>query len=525
MKRLYTILMIMVLALPVMAQQRKTTVRKKTSTSARNRQKKATAAKGKKTTTYTNSSIKGLQNKRAQVQRKIKENENLLRANKADVKKRLNSLMVINSEIDQRQKSIDVIRQDISSIDNNIGLLKAQLGTLEGQLRDRKDKYIKSMRYMARHRNIQDDLMFIFSAKNFAQMYRRMRFVREYAAYQRAQGELVKAKQKQISTKHEELEKEKGHKNVLLNKGQQEQTALQGKQAEQQKIVTSLQKQQKTIQGVIAEQRKQNAELNAQIDKLVAEEVAKARARAAAEAKRKAAEEARRKAEELARKKAAAEAAARENERRVAEAREREARAKEREREAAKKSAEEKASAEREARAARAEREAAERKAKVDNERNKKEVARAREESRKVTELSSEDRRLSSNFESNRGRLPMPITGAYKIVSHFGQYNVEGLKNVTLDNKGINIQGSSGALARSIFDGEVSAVMSFNGSMIVMVRHGSYISVYCNLRSVSVRKGQKVSTRQALGTVGADKILQFQLRKETAKLNPEAWVR
>ena len=57
-----------------------------------------------------------------------------------------------------------------------------------------------------------------------------------------------------------------------------------------------------------------------------------------------------------------------------------------------------------------------------------------------------------------------------------------------------------------------------------MVRHGSYISVYCNLRSVSVSRGQKVSTRQALGTLGSDNILQFQLRRETAKLNPEVWL-
>ena len=79
-------------------------------------------------------------------------------------------------------------------------------------------------------------------------------------------------------------------------------------------------------------------------------------------------------------------------------------------------------------------------------------------------------------------------------------------------------------LARSIYDGEVSAVFGYGGMWNVLVRHGAYISVYCNLKSVSVHKGQKVSTRQALGAVGADNILQFQLRKETAKLNPEAWL-
>ena len=60
--------------------------------------------------------------------------------------------------------------------------------------------------------------------------------------------------------------------------------------------------------------------------------------------------------------------------------------------------------------------------------------------------------------------------------------------------------------------------------MGVLVRHGAYISVYCNLKSVSVSKGQKVSTRQTLGTVGRDNILQFQLRRERDKLNPEVWL-
>ena len=81
-----------------------------------------------------------------------------------------------------------------------------------------------------------------------------------------------------------------------------------------------------------------------------------------------------------------------------------------------------------------------------------------------------------------------------------------------------------GAQARSIYNGEVSAVFGFSGSMVVMVRHGSYISVYCNLSSVCVSRGQKVSTRQALGTVGRDHILQFQLRHNMAKLNPESWI-
>lgn len=269
--------------------------------------------------------------------------------------------------------------------------------------------------------------------------------------------------------------------------------------------------------------------------------MAKAKARAEAEAKRKAAiaEAARKRAEELARKKAEAEAAARENARRIAEAKAREERMKAEARaaaEAAEKARREKseaqaqaaaqarAEAEQTAREAEAARVAAERKAANDEVRNKETIARAQKKADESLKMSSVDRMLSGGFEANRGRLPVPITGGYRIVSHFGQYNVEGLKNVTLDNKGINILGSPGCKARAIYDGEVSAVMTYAGTTVVMVRHGSYISVYCNLSSVNVVQGQKVSTRQVLGTVGKENILQFQLRNGTAKLNPESWL-
>ena len=524
MRKFLLFLIILLLSFPCNGQIKK--AQKKIVPQTKTKAKKRTRANDKKKTIdYSSSSINGLKNQRAKIQRKIKEQERLLRVNKADVKKRLENLLVINSEINKHKKSLYDIEQDINSLDGNIQMLQSQLTTLEEQLKERKARYVKSMQYMARNRGIEDKLMFVFSAKNFAQMYRRMRFVREYAAYQRAQGEMIKEKQAQIVEKNNELQKVRGNKNALLYKGRQEQANLKNQQAEQQKVVNTLQKQQKTIQTIIDDQKKKDAALNAQIDRLIAQEVAKAKARAEAEAKRKAAEAlAKKKQEELARKKAMAEAIAKENARKLANAKAHEEKMKAEARMAEKKSAQEKERAERALREAEADRIAIERKAKADEKRNKNEIAKAKKNATEVASLDSEDRKLSGNFERNRGILPMPITGSYRIVSHFGQYNVEGLKNVKLDNKGINILGSSGAMARSIFDGEVSAVFSFGGSKVVMIRHGKYISVYCNLKSVNVHRGQRVSTRQVLGAVGADNILQFQLRREIVKLNPEIWL-
>lgn len=494
------------------------------------RQKSRTTVTAKKTrkkgkaTNYSNLTIKGLQSQRQKIQRDIRLQEQRLNSNQRDVKERLQNLMLINSEIEQRRRSIDTIQNDIIHINGNIDNLNDQLAVLKAELKDRKQKYIKSMRYLYNNRSIQDQMMFIFSAKNFAQMYRRMRFVREYASYQRAQGEMVKSKQRQIDAKQAQLFHVKGIKKVVLHKGQVEHIKLQGKKTEQQQVVSTLQTQQKTIQTILAQQRKKDAALNSQIDRLIAQEVAKARARAAAESKARADAQARRqRAAELAKKKAQAEMAARENERKIAAAKAAEERARVAARAAAQKSAAEKAAADAAERQAVADRKNAERQAENDRRTAAREVAAAKKSAEEPM-LNSVDRRLSGGFESNRGRLPMPITGSYRIVSHFGQYNVEGLKNVTLDNKGINILGQPGAHARSIYNGEVSAVFSFGGTMVVMVRHGDYISVYCNLSSVCVHRGQSVGTRQVLGSVGADNILQFQLRKETAKINPESWL-
>lgn len=156
----------------------KTTSRSSKKTSATKASRKGVA---RNNNNITNASIQKLRNQRADIQRKIRQQEQALKQNKADVSKRLNDLMAINGEIDKNQQNIDGIQKDIRHINGNIGILNSQLNSLKMQLKQRQNNYIKSMRYMARHRSVQDRLMFIFSAKNFYQMYRRLRFVREYA--------------------------------------------------------------------------------------------------------------------------------------------------------------------------------------------------------------------------------------------------------------------------------------------------------------------------------------------------------
>lgn len=285
------LLMAILVAVPVASQQqrsrrtstskvqsKKTTTKKKTAARKRTT-KKSTSAKQP-----TTSSIKGLKNQSAQIKKNIQEQEKKLRNNERNVKQRLKNLMIINSEIVDKKRTIDTIRKDIGELDGNILLLNKRIKQLEAELADRKEKYVKSMRYMHRNRSIQSQLMFIFSAQNFTQMYRRLRFTREYAAFQRSQGEMVKVKRAQVQEKQDELMAAKHKKSVLLNRGIVEHKNLEGKQVEQEKVVKTLQNQQKTIQRIIDEQRKKQSAIDAEIDRLVAIEIEKARKRAEEEA-------------------------------------------------------------------------------------------------------------------------------------------------------------------------------------------------------------------------------------------------
>ncbi|MDE6173759.1 MAG: M23 family metallopeptidase, partial [Bacteroides sp.] len=248
-----------------------------------------------------------------------------------------------------------------------------------------------------------------------------------------------------------------------LKEREREKEKLEAQEKEKKTLVANLQKKQRGLQNELNKKRKEAAQLNARIDRLVAEEIEKARKRAAEEARKEAA----------AGKKASGQGA----------------------------------------------------KATTSSGNGAKKAAPL-----ETYTMNKEDRELSGSFVNNRGKLPMPVTGPYIITSRYGQYSVEGLRNVKLDNKGIDIQGKPGAQARAIFNGKVAAVFQLNGLFNVLIRHGNYISVYCNLSSASVKTGDTVTTRQTIGQIFSDNadngrtVLHFQLRKEKEKLNPELWL-
>lgn len=144
--------------------------------------------------------------------------------------------------------------------------------------------------------------------------------------------------------------------------------------------------------------------------------------------------------------------------------------------------------------------------------------------------LTPEQKLIGNSFEQNKRRLPWPVERGI-ITEKFGVHPHPVLRNVTVNNNGINIATEPGAKARAVFGGEVSRVFGITGgNMAVIVRHGQYLSVYSNLVNITVKKGDKVEVRQNLGTIyhdasdGDKSILKFQIWKESTKMNPEEWL-
>jgi len=151
------------------------------------------------------------------------------------------------------------------------------------------------------------------------------------------------------------------------------------------------------------------------------------------------------------------------------------------------------------------------------------------ENSNYVYSLTTDEINLSSSFEKNKGRLPWPVDKG-TITDFFGEQPHAELKGIMIKNNGINIETSQGASAKVIFDGVVTGIISIpNLNNVVIIRHGEFLSVYSNLKNVTINKGEKVKTLQALGTIQTDPStnktkIHFEIWKGKVLLNPVGWI-
>jgi len=450
------------------------------------------AQRSRRQSQQTQQSQRSQRNQRSQLERQrqqLRDRQKQARQRQQELERqlrqRIKDVEALASDIENKQLVLDSLHLVIDSVNANIAVLDSQLTVLKDELEERRQHYISSVRYMYRNRNAQSQLIFVLSAKNFDQMYRRLRFMNEYTTHQRAQGEAVKQKSEQVAVKLGELNEARSELNVLLAQNEAEQRDMEQKKTDQQRIVAELQQEQKTVDKLIAQQLREESELTAKINKLIAEELERQR-RAEEERRRQLAEQRRREREQ-----ANANVNANGNGNVNVNANEN-----------------------------------GNGNVNGNSRRNRRSRANPSTPSTPSTTPTyrdaDPDRQLTGSFRSNKGRLPVPITGSYRVVRPFGDYVIGG---VTLTSSGVHLEGQPGAQARCVFNGEVSRVYnSGQNGYVVMVRHGRYISVYSNLSSVSVTAGQQVTTNQTLGTIGPSHILMFRLQDWDQLLNPKKWL-
>ena len=144
-------------------------------------------------------------------------------------------------------------------------------------------------------------------------------------------------------------------------------------------------------------------------------------------------------------------------------------------------------------------------------------------------QLTPEEKLISDNFQGNKGKLPWP-TERGVVTSRFGKHQHAVLKQVTVQNDGIDISTVQGAEARALFDGVVSKVVAILGAnYTVIIRHGNFLTVYQNLINVRVKPGDEIRVKQILGTIFTEEdtnstLLHIEIWKELNKQNPEDWL-
>ncbi|MGV8963328.1 MAG: murein hydrolase activator EnvC family protein [Candidatus Saccharimonadaceae bacterium] len=436
--------------------------------------------------------IERLQNRRKNLQTEI-ENTNKLYL---DLKKQTTTIVhrisLINKQISNRKKLIDVQNNEISALDKELDRLQQEIKVLDNELKQKQVKYANAIKIVMHKRQSENKIFFILSGKSFGETLRRMQYLKQYSHVQKNQAGDIKVKNAQLLKKQVDIQNAKIERSKTLVSIQAEQSNLVLEEQNRKSDMNEAKGKENELQKVLQNKQKQANSLNTEIEKLIAQEVA----RQEREVRRLEEEQRIRRVEQA----------------RIAEEkREKEERVKkERVKEKPRKGK------------------------KGEVEQRKEEPVPIREPEKIIIEepliASTETFNLSKNFVANKGRLPMPVTGRATIVSTFGVHK-HAEWNVSTNNSGIDIQAQKNADIRSIFEGEVSRIIAFPGyNNCVILRHGDYYTFYANIINIYVKQGQKVKTGEALGKIYTDSdngvsTMHFQLWQKTTKLDPSPWLK
>ena len=406
-----------------------------------------------------------LQKQREQLRKEITETEKTLAETRKTAKVNIGQLSLINKKMNLQGKVIDNINDEINKLNNTIYSSQLEINKMKRVLDTLKQEYAKSMVYAYKNRSNYDFLNFIFSANNFNDAIKRIAYLKSYRSYRENQAENILKTQAMLQDKIDVLSGTKKKKNAVLGEHDKELTQLEKQQQEKATIVNKLKGRQKELTAQVNAKRKQDTKLRNAITAMIKREIAIAKAEAARKEKE-----------------------------RLAALKRAEATAKPEENKASPKII-------------------------------KPEPPASRTTSSSVLVSSEADKALNASFKANKGSLPWPVDGF--IISHFGANQLPG--GIDYNNPGVTIGAKIGEPVKAVFNGEVTLVSYIEDKQAVFIKHGEYFTVYSNLGSASVQRGDQVKTGQVIGKAGVNDEgegqVDFILMQESDNVNPEAWLR
>ncbi|MDE6418738.1 MAG: peptidoglycan DD-metalloendopeptidase family protein [Duncaniella sp.] len=407
--------------------------------------------------------------------KRIEETSGRLKDTDRELNRRMGELRSLNADIATSTARVGVIDSRIDSLRGAITGTSDSIAILETELEGLRKAYAAALNAIQPSGGRLNTTGFLFGAQTFGEAWSRLRYLRRFGEWRREKAEDISRQLDRIADRRQHLTRLRHDQDLMRREAVKEHKSLKAKQDESKQMVASLRREDGRLRAQLAEQQKRERALDRELDRIIA-----------AEQERMAREEAERKRREAAKANAKDPAAA-------------------------------KSTQSPKGGGASATGPSAE------------DVASARATTR--TAANTAPSALTGSFAANKGKLLFPVAGKYKVTRPFGRQPHPTLPHVTLDNSGIDIETGVGATARAVFKGTVSAIFRQPGyGAIVMLRHGNYLTVYAGLSSVSVAKGQSVSTGQTLGAVAEGTRpgfgqLHFEVRNEKSKLNPSNWVK
>jgi murein hydrolase activator len=424
-----------------------------------------------------------LEIERQRLMQQIKAKQQQLSQTKQNQSSTREQLETLQEQLENRESLINNLHEEISATDEIVERTEVAIAGLESDRKRLQTEYALMLRRAYKSKIPSNAAVFMMSGKNFDESYRRWQYFRQYDKFRKRQARRIIETEKSLQAKNALLVAKREEKSSLVGINEVQKSLLTSEKKQKDAAVAKLKAEENNIQSALKSAEKQSSRLNSAISNLISAEI---------ESRRRASEERARRNREAAEKLALMKL----------------------EKEKSKREKQQNTSS------------------KVQNtdlsRDNREGVVEATPPPQKVEVIteSSENLALSSNFRSNKGKLPPPATG--EIIRGFGKQKV--LDKVTAVNNGIDIKTSDNADVRAIFSGTVSVVSSISGlGNVVLIQHGTYYSVYSNLATVFVKKGEAVSTRQTIGHAGVNPVssqseIHFEIWLERTQLNPSTWL-